>query len=202
MATRIGPKTKKARRVGISLQPKDDKILTKRNFAPGMHGQSRRRISGFGQQLLEKQKAKWMYGIFERQFANYYKRASSKQGETGKQLLTFLELRLDNIIFRLGLASTRPQARQLVSHGFVEVNGKKVNIPSYEVKVGDIITIRKSKQQSKLIQERKLFLAKFKTSSWLHIEPASLTGKVIDTPDLTENLSQINPQLIIEHYSR
>lgn len=202
MATRIGPKTKKARRAGIRLQPKDDKIMTKRGYAPGMHGQSRRRISGYGQQLLEKQKAKWMYGIFERQFLKYYKKAAQTRGETGKLLLSILEKRLDNTVYRLGFASTRPQARQIVSHGFIEINGKKVNIPSYEVKIGEVITIRKSKQQSKLIQERKILLAKYKAPSWLHLDTGALTGKIVDEPDITETEQSISPQLIIEHYSR
>lgn len=191
-----------SRRAGTRLFPKDDKIMTKRNFPPGMHAHSRQRISNFGQQLLEKQKAKWMYGLFERQFRNYYERASVQKGQTGILLLQLLELRLDNVIFRLGFATTRPQARQMVSHGFVEVNGKKVNIPSYQVKVGDTVSIREKKRSSKLVQTQKILLSKHKTQGWLKLDANALTGSVIDRPDVAEIEQVLNPQLIIEHYSR
>lgn len=202
MATRIGPKTRLSRRVGIKLFPKDEKILTKRNFPPGMHTKSRRRISDFGSQLLEKQKAKWMYGLFERQFRKYYLRAARRPGETGLLLMMYLELRLDNVIYRLGFAQTRPQARQMVSHGFIQVNGKSVNIPSYEVKVGDVISVRKNKENKKLVQTAKAVIVKHKPVDWLQLDAKSLTGKVIDLPDEGSTEKVINPQLIIEHYSR
>src|SRR3989344_7389789 len=202
MATRIGPKTRKSRRAGIRLFPKDDKIMTKRNYPPGIHGNSRQRISNFGQQLLEKQKAKWMYGLFERQFRNYYERAAVQKGQTGILRLQLLELRLDNVVFRLGFASTRPQARQMVSHGFVEVNGKSVNIPSYQVKVGDTVSIREKKRASKLIQSQKALLSKHKPQGWLKLDASALSGAVIDRPEMGEQEQVLNPQLIIEHYSR
>ena len=202
MARYTGPKTKKSRRVGVRLFPKDEKILTKRNFPPGMHSQARRRISEFGQQLLEKQKTKWLYGILERQFRRYYQRAAKQKGRTGQLLLQYLESRLDNVVYRLGFASTRPQARQMVSHGFFEVNGKKINIPSYEVKVGDVISVRKSKQNSKLIQVQKAKLAKYKTPEWLQLDAKTLSGKMLSLPTEDSADVTINPQLIVEYYSR
>src|ERR1051326_5322432 len=137
MARYTGPKIRQSRRFGEALTKKAEKYLAKRNYRAGQHGQNPQRVSEFGMQLREKQKAKIIYGLMERQFRRYYEVASKKVGATGDALMQLLELRLDNIVYRLGFAITRPQARQLVSHGFFEVNGHKVNIPSYSVKVGD-----------------------------------------------------------------
>lgn len=142
MARYTGPKVKKARSFGEAITAKDAKVLLKRNYAPGQHGQSRSRVSEYGTQLREKQKAKWTYGILEKQFRKYFEEASKKKGITGNALLQFLELRLDNVVYRLGFAESRAQARQLVSHGFFNVNGKKVNIPSYRTKVGEVVAVR------------------------------------------------------------
>lgn len=202
MARYTGPKSKKSRRVATRLFPKDDKIFTKRNFPPGMHGQGRRRISGFGAQLLEKQKAKWLYGIQERQFRKYHERASKKRSQTGLLLMQFLETRLDNVIYRLGFAQTRPQARQLVLHGFIEVNGKKINIPSYEVRVGDSISVRDSKKNKKNIQIQKAMIVKHKPPVWLQLDEKNMMGKLLGQPSFENLDSTINPQLIIEYYSR
>ncbi|MBX4188064.1 MAG: 30S ribosomal protein S4, partial [Candidatus Doudnabacteria bacterium] len=141
MARHIGPKIKPSRRFGEALTTKAEKYLAKRPYRPGQHGQNPMRSSEFGLQLREKQKAKIIYGVMEKQFRRYYEKASKKVGVTGDALLQMLEMRLDNVVFRIGFATTRAQARQLVSHGFFEINGKKVNIPSYEVKVGEQIKV-------------------------------------------------------------
>ncbi len=197
-----GPKSKKARRLGMAFTTKDAKVLQKRSYAPGQHGQSRVRLSEYGIQLREKQKAKINYGVQERQFANYFERALKQVGVTGENLLRLLELRLDNIVFRLGFAETRAQSRQLVSHGFFEVNGKKVDIPSYTVKVGDTVTVRPLKQKSAYMEKIKEKLKSFKTQEWVELDAQKLSGKVLTqpTPDMIGNI--INTQLIVEHYSR
>jgi small subunit ribosomal protein S4 len=197
-----GPKVRKARRLGMAFTAKDTKILQKRGFAPGQHGQSRSRLSEYGLQLREKQKAKINYGIQERQFVNYFQKALKHVGVTGDNLLKILELRLDNVVFRMGFAETRAQARQLVSHGFFEVNGKKVDIPSFAVKIGSSVSVRQSKQQNKYVEKLKEKLKAFKAQEWVQVDPNKLSGKVLTepTPDMIGN--QINTQLIVEHYSR
>lgn len=202
MARHIGPKIKPSRRFGEPLTAKAEKYLAKRNYRPGQHGQNPQRVSEFGMQLREKQKAKLVYGIMEKQFRRYYEKASKKIGVTGDALLTMLEMRLDNIIFRMGIASTRAQARQLVSHAFFDVNGKKVNIPSYEVKVGDEIKVRETKKNSQYIKNLLPALAKAKIAEWVAFEPATLSGKVLSVPSREQIGSNINTQLIVEHYSR
>lgn len=193
---------KKARRLGMAFTPKDVKVMQKRNFAPGQHGQGRSRLSEYGLQLREKQKAKVNYGLAERQFERYFNKALKQAGVTGDNLLKLLELRLDNVVFRLGFADTRAQARQLVGHGFIEVGGKKVDIPSYSVKVGDLVAIRESKYKSGYVEKLKEKIKSFKTQEWLSVDSMKLSGKVLSqpTPDLIGNT--INTQLIVEHYSR
>jgi small subunit ribosomal protein S4 len=197
-----GPKAKKARRLGMAFTAKDAKILQKRSYAPGQHGQSRSRLSEYGMQLREKQKAKIQYGVMERQFSNYFKKALRQPGVTGDILLRMLETRLDNFVFRAGFAESRAQARQLVNHGFFEVNGKKVDIPSYALKVGDSVAVKKSKQSSKYIERAKEKIKNFSTQEWLEMNPANLNAKLLaqPTPEMTANT--INTQLIVEHYSR
>ena len=135
-----GPKAKKARRLGMAFTAKDAKVMQKRSSAPGQHGAGRSRLSEFGIQLREKQRAKATYGLMEKQFSTMFKKALRKTGVTGDNLLKLLETRLDNIVFRMGFADTRAQARQLVSHGFFQVNGRKVDIPSYHVRVGGTVS--------------------------------------------------------------
>ena len=202
MARYTGPKVKKARRFGEPMTTKDAKILTKRNYAPGIHGQASRRMSEYGTQLKEKQKAKWTYGILEKQFRRYFEEASKKKGVTGETLLQLLESRLDNIVYRLGFAETRAQARQLVSHGFFNVNGKPVNIPSYRTRVGDIIAVKDNKKQSKYIQGITQKLKNFKTQEWVQINSDQLSGKVLTIPNAEQIENRINTQLIVELYSR
>lgn len=186
----------------MAFTAKDAKILQKRNFAPGQHGQNRVRLSEYGTQLREKQKAKVAYGIQERQFENYFNKALKQSGVTGDNLLKLLETRLDNIVFRLGFAETRAQGRQLVSHGFFEVNGKKVDIPSFHVKVGDSVGVRTAKQKKAYIEAVKEKLKSFKSLEWLELNPNQLSGKILSAPDIGTLGLPINTQLIVEHYSR
>ncbi|MEK7161896.1 MAG: 30S ribosomal protein S4 [Patescibacteria group bacterium] len=197
-----GPKAKKARRLGMAFTTKDAKILQKRNFAPGQHGQNRVRMSEYGLQLREKQKAKISYGVMERQFEIYFKKALKTVGVTGDNLLKMLEFRLDNIVFRLGFAESRAQARQLVNHGFFEVNGKKVDIASYQTKVGDVISVKAVKQKKVYMETMKEKMKTFKSLDWLQLNPELLSGKILSAPDIASLGTQINTQLIVEHYSR
>ncbi len=197
-----GPKGKKARRLGQAFTPKETKVLQRRNSPPGQHGQGRGRLSEFGIQLKEKQKAKFAYGILEKQFANYFYKAQKQHGVTGDNLLKLLESRLDNVVFRLGFADTRAQARQLVSHGFFTVNGKKVNIPSYNTKVGEVIAVVLGKTKSKYIQDIKEKVKNAQTQEWLELQGAELKGKVLSHPTPEQIGNLINTQLIVEHYSR
>ncbi|MBX4205334.1 MAG: 30S ribosomal protein S4 [Candidatus Doudnabacteria bacterium] len=202
MARHTGPKIKPSRRFGQALTTKAEKYLARRNYRPGQHGQNPQRVSEYGMQLREKQKAKLTYGIMEKQFRRYYEKASKKVGITGDALLQMLEMRLDNIVYRLGFATTRAQARQLVSHGFFDVNGKKVNIPSYQAKVGDEVAVREGKRKSKYMQTMTEALAKVKTVEWVSLNPADFKGKVLSAPNRDQIDSSINSQLIVEHYSR
>ena len=203
MARYTGPKVKKARRFGDAVTTKDAKILLKRAYAPGQHGQnSRSRISEYGVQLKEKQKARWTYGILEKQFRKYFEEASKKQGITGDALLQILESRLDNVVYRLGLAETRAQARQIVTHGFFLVNGKKVNIPSYRTKVGDVITFRENKQKTGYYTALKAKIKNAKTQEWVSLDGDKLSGKVLSVPTPEQMENKINTQLIVELYSR
>ena len=202
MARYTGPKIRLSRRFGEALTKKAEKYLAKRNYRPGQHGQNPQRVSEYGMQLREKQKAKIIYGLMERQFRKYYETASKKTGVTGDALLQMLEMRLDNAVYRLGFGITRPQARQLVSHGFFEVNGVKVNIPSYQVKVGDEIKVRETKKNSQYIKNILPSLATTKTVEWVSLDDKNLSGKVLSKPLRDQIDSNINTQLIVEYYSR
>lgn len=197
-----GPKTRLARRVGQALRDKDGKYLVKRNYPPGMHGQSRRRVSQYGVQLLEKQKAKWIYNLTEKQFSRYVETAAKKKEVTSDVILQMLELRLDNVVYRLGFASSRGQARQIVNHGFITVNGKKVDIPSYQVSPGDTIAVAEGKKDSKYIQILMPHLKEFTPQEWLSLTAKDLSGKVLSKPTMDNTGSTLKMQLIIEHYSR
>lgn len=194
---------KLCRREGVSLCGREKCAAKRRSFIPGVHGPNKRvRLTPYGIQLREKQKAKRLYCVIERQFRNYFAKASAQQGNTGEILVRLLEQRLDNVVYRLGFAATRRQARQMVSHAFFEVNGGKVNIPSYQVKVGDVITIRANKQDKKLLEDVKERLAKTEVPQWLSLDPGSLSGKVTSVP-AGEDLKQVfDPKLIVEFYSR
>ncbi len=197
-----GPKVRHSRKFGQAFTKKAEKYLAKRNYRPGQHGQNPQRVSEYGMQLREKQKAKVIYGMMEKQFRRFYEIASKKVGATGDSLMQMLELRLDNVVFRFGFAQTRPQARQLVSHGFFEVNGKKVNIPSFQVKVGDEIKFREGKQSSGYVKALAPTLAAVKTAEWISMDPRNLSGKVLSKPSRDQLDSSLNTQLIVEYYSR
>ena len=202
MARYTGPKIRLSRKFGEALTKKAEKYLAKRNYRAGQHGQNPARVSEFGMQLREKQKAKIVYGLMEKQFRKYYESASKKVGVTGDALIQMLEMRLDNVVFRLGFGITRPQARQLVSHGFFEVNGKKVNIPSYQLKVGDEIKVKENKKNSQYMKNIAPNLANFQTVEWVSLNAGELSGKVLSKPSRDQIDSNINTQLIVEYYSR
>ena len=197
-----GPKVKRARRLGMAFTDKDARILQRRPTPPGVHGANRVRISEYGMQLREKQKAKINYGVQEKQFIRYFDKAINRPGVTGDLLLEMLEHRLDNIDFRLGFGETRAQARQLVNHGFFEVNGKRVDIPSFAAKPGDTITVRESKKASKYMEARKEKMKGFKSQEWIELNAATMSGKVLSVPTPEQIGNLINTQLIVEHYSR
>ena len=200
MARYIGPKTKIARRFNDPIFG-PDKSYEKKNYPPGQHGNSRRRgkVSEYGVQLKEKQKAKFTYGVLEKQFRNLFKKASSKQGITGEILLQLIEARLDNTVFRLGFAPTRAGARQLVSHRHITVNGDIVNIPSYSLRPGDVIGVRERSKSLEVVVES---LASRMNFSWLEWDAETLTGKFISYPERADIPEKINEQLIVELYSK
>ncbi len=207
MARYIGPKAKLSRREGTDLLLKSARrsISDKSKFEtkPGQHGRtSGQRTSDFGLQLREKQKVKRIYGVLERQFRRYFAEADRRRGNTGATLLSLLECRLDNVVFRMGFASTRSEARQLVSHKAIQVNGQSVNIPSYSVKAGDVIAVReKSKKQARIIEA--LELAKqIGFPAWVEVAADKAEGVFKKSPDRDEFGSDINESLIVELYSR
>ena len=176
--------------------------ISKRAYAPGDHGQSRQKLSNYGLQLKEKQKAKWMYGVLERQFRRYFKIASKSKGVTGKVLLQLLERRLDNVIFRLGVGISRAQSRQVVRHNFIYVNSKRVNIPSYLVKQGDTIQIKAKEKALKKLKDN-LELSKDRSvPSWLEFNAQELKAKVLRLPEKDDIQQTIQEQLIVELYSK
>ena len=200
MARYTGPKSKIARKFGEPIFG-EDKVLSKKNYAPGQHGANRRRkTSEYGKQLQEKQKAKYTYGILERQFRNIFLKASKKKGITGEILLQLIESRLDNLVYRFGIAPTRAAARQLVNHRHITVNGKVVDIPSYMAKVGDIIAVReRSKSLEVITNSVEGHTNRF---PWLEWDSASLSGKFMSYPNREDIPETINEQLIVELYSK
>lgn len=207
MARYLGPKAKLSRREGTDLFLKSARrsIADKAKFdsKPGQHGRtSGQRTSDFGLQLREKQKVKRMYGILERQFRRYFQEADRRRGNTGANLLFLLESRLDNVVYRMGFASTRAEARQLVSHRAIYVNGKSVNIPSYLVKAGDVLTVReKSKKQNRVVEALEL-AAQVGYPAWVEVSAEKTEGIFKKVPDRDEFAADINESLIVELYSR
>jgi len=201
MARYIGPKTKIARKFGDPIFG-PDKYLQKKNYPPGQHGVSKRRgkKSEYAIQLSEKQKAKYTYGILEKQFSNLFKRASKSKIVTGEALLAFCESRLDNTVFRLGMANTRSGARQLVSHKHITVNGEVVNIPSFSLKPGDIISVREKSKSLECITNSLSFNRD--VVEWLEWNPDSFNGKFLNLPERNQIPENIQEQLIVELYSK
>ncbi len=201
MARYIGPKSKIARKFQEAIYG-PDKVLEKKNYPPGQHGLSKKRSkqSEYAVQLKEKQKAKYTYGILERQFAKTFDRASRKQGITGENLLQLIELRLDNVVFRLGFAPTRSAARQLVSHRHITVNGKVTGIPSYTCRAGDVVGVRERSKSNEVIVES--VTGRANRHTWLEMDKATLSGKILNVPSRDQIPENIKEQLIVELYSK
>ncbi len=209
MARYIGPVCRLCRREGVKLFLKGERCYTpkcaleKKNYAPGQHGQQqRRKLSNYGVQLREKQKLRRIYGLNEQQFLNYFTKAASQKGATGENFLVLLERRLDNVIFRLGLASSRSAARQIVRHGHVTVDGQKVNIPSYQVRVGQVVSLKdKSKTKQYFVDMAEN--AKNKTApKWLEADYEKVGGKVVSLPAREDIDTQVDELLVVEFYSK
>ncbi|MEA3463077.1 MAG: 30S ribosomal protein S4 [Bacteroidota bacterium] len=202
MARYRGPRTKIARKFSDPIFG-TDKSFEKKNYPPGMHGNNKRRrkASEYGIQLKEKQKAKYTYGVLEKQFRNMFDKASRSKGVTGEVLLQLLESRLDNVVYRLGLSPTRAGARQLVTHRHITVNGEIVNIPSYTLKPGETIGVRERSKSLEVITDS-LTTARYGSSSWLEFDEASMTGKFLNRPEREDIPENIKEQLIVELYSK
>ncbi len=212
MAKILSSKCKLCRRAGVKLFLKGDRCLSskcalvKKAYPPGDHGLSdgrRPSVSEYGKQLIEKQKLKRVYGISEKQLRNYYVAAGKKKGVLGDNLLYLLESRFDNIVYRLGIAKSRSQSRQLISHSMFTVNGKVLNVPSAILKVGDVIAVKKTKLNKKIIEEAKVVLKKKKAEvKWLDFNPTKMEGKVVSNPTRDEIGLTVNTSMVIEFYSR
>lgn len=206
MARYHGPVGKVSRRLGLGITEKGQRILNKRPFPPGEHGPSarRRQVSEYGLQWLEKQKARYVYGLLERQFVRVFEKAERMVGVTGDNLFMLLERRLDNVVYRLGLAETRAQARQIVNHGHITVNGRRTNIPSFTVKVGEVIGIRAESRRRtyfKNLAENGEY-GKQRVPEWLRLDAANMSGQVVALPRREDAEQGIDEQLIVEFYSR
>jgi small subunit ribosomal protein S4 len=206
VARDLGPKCRVCRREGMKLFLKGERCLTekcaieRRSYPPGEHGRGRIKQSEYLLQLREKQKARRYYGLLEKQFRNYYEKASKQQGITGEVLLRMLELRLDNVVYRLGFAASRSQARQLARHGHFQVNGRRVNIPSFQVRADQIISMRPGSSAEQVIRDATDLTAS--VAPWLQADHDNLTGKVLRAPERTEIDTPVQEQLIVELYSK
>lgn len=205
----IDSKCKKCRRVGQKLFLKGERCFSqkcamiRRPYLPGLHGKARKRgISEYGQQLIEKQKVRHTYGISEKQFKNYFKEIIDQKGNKKELLVKKLESRLDNVVFRLGWASSRRLARQIINHGHILVNQRKVNIPSYQARKGDLVQIRKISQKKEIFSNLKVTLKKHEMPDWLSLDKQKLEGKIIDQPKITDSGKAGEIGMIIEYYSR
>ena len=209
MARYTGPVCRLCRREGMKLFLKGERCYTekcaieKRNFAPGQHGKTRKaKLAGYGLQLREKQKVKRIYGVLEDQFRGYFEEAERTRGITGVTLLQLLERRLDNVVYRLGLATSRPQARQLVRHGHFQVNGKKVDIPSYSVREGDVITVLARTQKNPTLEHAMEEVKGRGIPEWLSLDSGALAGRISQLPTREQINLPVQEQLIVELYSK
>ncbi len=201
MARYTGPKTRIARKFGEAIYG-PDKVFERKSYLPGMHGLNRRRkTSEYGTQLKEKQKAKYTYGVLERQFRKYFEHAQRKKGITGEILIQLLESRLDNVVFRLGIAPTRDAARQLVTHRHITVNNKVASIPSFQVNPGDVVSVREKSKNLEVISNS-LSSGRVKRYSWLEWENDTLSGRFVTIPERSDIPENIKEQLIVELYSK
>ncbi|PKM90570.1 MAG: 30S ribosomal protein S4 [Firmicutes bacterium HGW-Firmicutes-12] len=208
MARYVGPVCRLCRREGMKLYLKGDRCYTekcaidRRAYAPGQHGQGRKKVSEYGIQLREKQKTRRIYGVLERQFSNYFDKAERQPGITGENLLRTLERRLDNVVYRLGFASSRSEARQLVTHNHFSLNGHKANIPSMLVEVGDVISLKQKSVKSAKFQDIKENITHKSPPTWLELDGEQLTGKVVALPTREQIDVPVDEHLIVELYSR
>lgn len=206
MARYIGPKCKLSRREGTDLQLKSGvralESKCKVETIPGQHGARRGRLSDYGVQLREKQKVRRIYGVLEKQFRNYYKEAARLKGATGENLLQLLESRLDNVVYRMGFGATRAESRQLVAHKAITVNGAVVNIPSYQVKAGDVVGIREKAKKQLRVQSALALAAQRGEPEWIEVNVEKLEGTFKSAPDRQDLSSEINENLIVELYSK
>jgi small subunit ribosomal protein S4 len=208
LAKYTGSVCRLCRREGLKLYLKGDRCFTpkcaaeRKAYAPGQHGQGRKKVSEYGLQLREKQKARRIYGILEKQFRRYFEKAERQSGITGENLLRLLERRLDNVVYRLGLGSSRSEARQLVLHGHFMVNGRKVNIPSYLIRVGDVITVREKSKESPKIKELLERAGDRTPPAWLELEAEQARARVVDLPARDQIDATVQEHLIVELYSR
>jgi len=206
MARYIGPKCKLSRREGTDLMLKSGlrplESKCKVDTVPGQHGQRRGRLSDYGVQLREKQKVRRIYGVLEKQFRRYYDEAARKKGNTGENLLRLLECRLDNVVYRLGFGATRSEARQLVSHKSIAVNGSIVNVPSFQVKAGDIVSVREKSRGQLRVQSALAISSQRGISEWLELASSKFEGQFKRVPDRSDLSSEINESLIVELYSK
>jgi small subunit ribosomal protein S4 len=210
MARYIGPQCRQCRREGMKLFLKGERCHTekcaieRRNFPPGQHGKDRKpKIVGYGLQLREKQKARRYYGVLEQQFRNLFEKAAKIKGITGETMLNMLERRLDNVIYRMGFGTSRPQSRQIVRHGHIQVNGRKVNIPSYTVKPGDVIEVREKSRDNPTILSARDATAHAPSPNWLEVDRENLRARVLAQPKREDLVQiQLNEQLIVELYSK
>jgi len=204
MAKLNTPKGKLVRKLGVNIfgNPKFDRLLSKKGYRPGQHGQTGKRFSTYSTQLKEKQKIKFTYGMLEKQFRTYFKKASQMKGETGLNLLVLLESRLDNVVYKLGFAPTRSSARQLVSHAHFMVNGVKVNIASYRLKPGDVVQVREKSKKLDIILNAIKMVKGDLSVSWLSVDKAKMEGTFVNYPERDEIDLTINEQLVVEYYSR
>jgi small subunit ribosomal protein S4 len=206
MARYLGPTCKLSRREGTDLflksgvRPLESKCRSE--SAPGQHGQRRGRLSDYGVQLREKQKVRRIYGVLEKQFRNYYKAAAKIKGNTGENLLTLLETRLDNVVYRMGFGSTRAESRQLVSHNAILVNGQKVNIPSYNVQVGDVVSLREKSKKQLRVQTALQLASQRGDVEWVSVDSSKMEGTFSRNPDRADLPAEINENLIVELYSK
>ncbi|SUO96176.1 30S ribosomal protein S4 [Suttonella indologenes] len=207
MARYIGPKCRLARREGVDLELKSgiiplEKKTRKMASAPGQHGARRGRLSDYGSQLREKQKLKRIYGVLERQFRNYFKKAAQQKGSTGENLLQILEKRLDNVVYRMGFGATRAEARQLVSHGAIEVNGKRVTIASYQVQAEDVISVREKSRNQVRIKSALELASQRGFVDWIEVDVSKMTGQFKRIPERIDLSADINESLVVELYSK
>lgn len=206
MARYIGPKCKLSRREGtdLFLKSRARSLESKCNMEkqPGQTTDRRRRLSDYGLQLREKQKMRRLYGIMEKQFRNYYKSAALSKGATGENLLSLLESRLDNVVYRMGFGSTRSESRQLVSHKAIEVNGKIVNIPSYQIQVDDVVSVREKSKKQLRIQNALSLAEQYPSVEWIDVDAKAMQGTFKRLPDRSELPAELNEQLVVELYSK